>query len=141
MESSSKISTTFTERFTEYKDDGSYVNSSKDHLIETESTVPKLGVMLVGLGGNNGTTFTAGLLAHKHGVTWESKKGEHKPNFYGSFSQCATVRTGIKRTGEGKIEDVYTAVKDILPQVNPVDFEVTGWDISQHNLYEAAKRA
>ena len=27
--------------------------------------VPKLGVMLVGLGGNNGSTFTAGLIANK----------------------------------------------------------------------------
>lgn len=35
------------------------------HKIETEATVPKIGVMLVGLGGNNGTTFTAGILANK----------------------------------------------------------------------------
>lgn len=27
--------------------------------------VPKLGVMLVGLGGNNGTTLVAGILANK----------------------------------------------------------------------------
>lgn len=27
--------------------------------------VPKLGVMLVGLGGNNGTTLAAGILANK----------------------------------------------------------------------------
>jgi hypothetical protein len=26
--------------------------------------VPKLGVMLVGFGGNNGSTFTAGLIAN-----------------------------------------------------------------------------
>ena len=25
--------------------------------------------------------------------------------------------------------------------VNPVDFEVTGWDISKMNLYQACKRA
>ena len=25
--------------------------------------------------------------------------------------------------------------------VNPVDFNVSGWDISESNLYEAAKRA
>jgi myo-inositol-1-phosphate synthase len=31
--------------------------------------------MLVGLGGNNGTTFTAGILANKKGTTWETKTG------------------------------------------------------------------
>lgn len=35
------------------------------HRIETVNTVPKLGVMLVGLGGNNGSTFAAGILANK----------------------------------------------------------------------------
>ena len=30
--------------------------------------VTKLGIMLVGWGGNNGTTFTGGLLANKHGI-------------------------------------------------------------------------
>jgi myo-inositol-1-phosphate synthase len=42
--------------------------------------------MLVGLGGNNGSTFVAGLLANKLGVNWESKQGTMKPNFYGSFT-------------------------------------------------------
>ena len=31
----------------------------------TKRAVPKLGVMLVGWGGNNGTTLTAGVLANK----------------------------------------------------------------------------
>lgn len=35
------------------------------HRIETEATVPKVGVMLVGLGGNNGSTFVTGILANK----------------------------------------------------------------------------
>jgi myo-inositol-1-phosphate synthase len=32
--------------------------------------------MLVGWGGNNGTTFTGGLLANKHNLKWFNKKGE-----------------------------------------------------------------
>lgn len=35
------------------------------HEIKTRAKVPKIGVMLVGLGGNNGSTFTAGILANK----------------------------------------------------------------------------
>ena len=37
----------------------------REHTIVTERKVPKLGVMLVGLGGNNGSTFVAGILANK----------------------------------------------------------------------------
>lgn len=38
--------------------------------------VPKLGIMLVGWGGNNGSTFTGGLLANQHKITWNTKEGE-----------------------------------------------------------------
>lgn len=58
--------------------------------------MPRLGVMLVGLGGNNGTTFTAGILANKKGTTWETKSGVQHPNFYGSFTQSATTHVGYK---------------------------------------------
>lgn len=37
----------------------------QEKVIRTELKVPKLGVMLVGLGGNNGSTFTAGILANR----------------------------------------------------------------------------
>ena len=45
------------------------------HEIKTKKAVPKVGVMLVGLGGNNGSTFTAGILANKKNQTWETKEG------------------------------------------------------------------
>lgn len=85
-----EISHSFTERFNLYKEDGSFEKQEKQHTISTSSQVPKLGLLMVGLGGNNGSTLTAGLLAHKHNVSWESKTGIHKPNFYGSFTQSAT---------------------------------------------------
>tara|TARA_B110000305_G_C19080355_1_gene465916 strand:- start:475 stop:651 length:177 start_codon:yes stop_codon:yes gene_type:complete len=56
------------------------------HTIETRATVPKLGVMLVGLGGNNGSTMTAGILANKKKTSWETKAGIQHPNFHGSFT-------------------------------------------------------
>ena len=49
---------------------------SKKHVIETQRHVPKLGVMLVGLGGNNGSTFVAGILANKKKLMWETKQGQ-----------------------------------------------------------------
>jgi len=42
--------------------------------------------MLVGLGGNNGSTFTAGILANKFKQSWESKRDFEEPNFHGSFT-------------------------------------------------------
>lgn len=41
----------------------------------TEKHVPRLGVMLVGWGGNNGTTVTAAVLANKLGLTWRTNTG------------------------------------------------------------------
>jgi myo-inositol-1-phosphate synthase len=97
--------------------------------------------MMIGLGGNNGSTLTASLLAHKHKITWETKEGIHTPNFYGSFTQSATCRTGIRQFADGKIQDVYTPISKLIPMVNPVEIEVTGWDISKKNLFESCKRA
>ena len=110
--------------------------------IVTERKVPRLGVMLVGLGGNNGSTFTAGVLANKNNLTWATRNGEQSANFYGSFTQSATTHCGFKfneKTGE--LQDVFKNINTILPMVNPVDFDICGWDISGANLYEAAKRA
>ncbi len=68
------------------EDEKSYKNVQKEHAIMTKKHVPKLGVMLVGLGGNNGSTFVAGLLANKKKLEWETKTGIHTSNFYGSFT-------------------------------------------------------
>ena len=68
------------------EDEQSFKNVVKEHTITTEKKVPKLGVMLVGLGGNNGSTFVAGLIANQKKIEWRSKTGIQKANFYGSFT-------------------------------------------------------
>jgi len=104
--------------------------------------VPKLGVMLVGLGGNNGSTFTAGILANSKKMSWETKRGIETANFYGSFTQSATTHVGYKYDEKTKrLEDVFKPINEIMPMVNPCDFDISGWDISGLNLFEAAKRA
>ena len=98
--------------------------------------------MLVGLAGNNGSTFTAGVLANRHSLEWETKNGTQKANFHGSFTQSATSHVGFKFDQEsGKLQDVYKPIKELLPMANPVDFEIGGWDISNVNLFEAMKRS
>ena len=49
--------------------------------IRTKRQVPKLGLMLVGWGGNNGSTVTAALLANKLQLVWETKEGMQKANW------------------------------------------------------------
>lgn len=48
---------------------------SQTLFFKTERNVPRVGVMLVGLGGNNGSTVAAGILANKHNITWNTKVG------------------------------------------------------------------
>ncbi|XP_068020969.1 inositol-3-phosphate synthase 1 [Melanerpes formicivorus] len=102
----------------------------------TARQVPRLGVMLVGWGGNNGTTVTAAVLANKLGLSWMTKTGHKKANYYGSLLQASTVCLGTGPTG-----DVYVPFRDLLPMVHPNDIVFDGWDISSLNLAEAMRRA
>lgn len=137
-----KITTNYQERYTEFKEDGTFENIVKEHTLTTGKSVPKLGLMIVGLGGNNGSTLTAGLLANKLGTTWETKRGIMTPNYYGSFTQSATTHCGYKLNAKtNQLEDVCKPINEILPMVNPNDIIVNGWDISGKNLYESCKRA
>ena len=45
------------------------------YTFRTERQVPRLGCMLVGWGGNNGSTITASVLANKLGLSWDTKQG------------------------------------------------------------------
>uniref|UniRef100_A0AAQ5YD18 inositol-3-phosphate synthase n=1 Tax=Amphiprion ocellaris TaxID=80972 RepID=A0AAQ5YD18_AMPOC len=102
----------------------------------TERQVPQLGVMLVGWGGNNGTTVTAAVLANKLGLTWRTKTGEKKANYYGSLLQASTVCIGSGLEGE-----VNVPFRDLLPMVHPNDIVFDGWDISAKDLGGAMERA
>ena len=103
---------------------------------KTDLRVPKVGLMLVGLGGNNGTTVTAGVLANKKGLSWETREGVKQANYLGSLTQSSVVRLG--NLG-GK--EVHAPFKAMLPLVEPNEVVIGGWDINKKNLGEAMKRA
>lgn len=107
------------------------------YTFRTEKRVPRVGCMLVGWGGNNGTTVTAAVLANKMGLTWHTKEGQQAANFYGSITQASTVCLGTAPDGS----DVFIPFKDLLPMLDPLDIAFDGWDISGHNLADAMKRA
>lgn len=102
----------------------------------TERRVPRMGVMLVGWGGNNGTTVTAAVLANKLNLTWRTKTGMKKANYFGSLLQASTVCLGSGPEGE-----VNVLLRDLLPMVHPNDIVFDGWDISSMDLGSAMERA
>lgn len=108
-----------------------------EYVFKTERKVPKTGVLIVGLGGNNGTTVTGGLLAHKLGLKWNTKEGERTPDFLGSITQASTCKLGIDQQGN----DIFVPMKSMVPLVSPEELVVSGWDISSMNLGDAMKRA
>nr|XP_022906685.1 inositol-3-phosphate synthase [Onthophagus taurus] len=105
--------------------------------IRTERKVPKLGVMLVGWGGNNGSTFTAGIIANKLGLSWPTKRGMQLANWFGSVTQASTIRLGQDENDQ----DYHIPLKNLVPMVNPDDIIIDGWDISALNIADAMERA
>lgn len=90
-----------------------------------------LGVLLVGLGGNNGTTFFTSLSAHRNNISWKDHTGKIcKPDWLGS-----TVMSGTFDSLHGKT--IYESYKF----ESPADIVVGGWDISGKNMSEAVQRA
>ncbi len=92
--------------------------------------------MLVGWGGNNGSTITAGVLANKHNIRWNTKSGEQVPDYFGSVTQASTVRLGATPDGQ----QIYVPFKNLLPMVDPNNIVFGGWDISNVDLYNSMKR-
>lgn len=103
----------------------------------TARQVPRLGVMLVGWGGNNGSTLTAAVLANRLRLSWPTRTGRKEANYYGSLTQAGTLNLGLDAEGQ----EVYVPFRALLPMVAPNDLVFDGWDISSLNLAEAMRRA
>jgi len=104
---------------------------------KTELNVPKVGLMMVGWGGNNGSTLTASIIANRRNITWRTKDGVKSPNYFGSVVQASTLKLGVDANGN----DYYIPFNHILPMVHPNDLVLGGWDISSFNLAQAMERA
>ena len=105
---------------------------------KVDRKIGKVGLMLVGWGGNNGSTVTAGVIANRRGLTWETREGKKAANYYGSVLMGSTIKLG---TDAETSEEVYIPFHDVLPMVHPNDFIIGGWDINGMNLADAMDRA
>ncbi len=137
----SEIQSKYTYRTTLVSSEGGkYVATPRETVYDfkVDRKIPKLGVMLVGWGGNNGSTVTAGIIANRRGLVWETREGPRAANYYGSVIMSSTMKLG---TDAKTLKDVNIPFHDVLPMVHPNDLVIGGWDISSMNLAAAMDRA
>ena len=82
-----KYTADYIESSYNYQDTKLYKNAEKNtwlvepiergFVFRTHRKVPKLGIMLIGWGGNNGSTLTAGLIANRENMKWETLKSKY----------------------------------------------------------------
>lgn len=121
-------------------EDGKYIVKPKETVYDfkVDRKVGKVGMMLVGWGGNNGTTVTAGIIANRRKLVWDTREGPRAANYYGSVIMASTMKLGTNaKTGK----EINIPFHDVLPMVHPNDLVIGGWDISGMNLAEAMDRA
>jgi len=129
------MKTSYINRYTKI-DDNDNININEDVLdIEViKKPDKKIGVMIIGIGGNNGSTFTAGLIAYNKKLQWENKDGIHNIEFLGSLAEFGSVNIGYKKN-----KPYMKLIKDMVPIIELKDIIIGGWDISSDNLYTACK--
>lgn len=137
-----EINTKYTYRTTSVSKtpEGKYVAVPKetDYNFKVDRKVGKVGMMLVGWGGNNGTTLTAGIIANRDKLSWDTREGKRAANYYGSLVMGSTIKLG---TDPSTGEEINVPFHDMLPMVHPNDLAIGGWDISGLNLADSMDRA
>ena len=120
--------------------DGKYIATPKETVYDfkVDRKVGKVGMMLVGWGGNNGTTVTAGIIANRKKMVWDTREGKRAANYYGSVVMGSTIKLGTEaKTGK----EINIPFHDVLPMVHPNDLVIGGWDISGLDMAAAMDRA
>ena len=106
-------------------DDGSVTQKTNEFELKVDSKLPKTGLMLVGWGGNNGTTLTAALAANRRKLSWQTREGVQKANWLGSVLFSSTANVGVDTKGN----NVYRRLHDLAPMLDPDNLVIGGWDI------------
>jgi myo-inositol-1-phosphate synthase len=93
--------------------------------IKIQKPEGKLGVLIVGMSGAVSTTFIAGTLSVRKGLSLP----------IGSVTQLGTIRLGKRN------ENRFPKIKDIVPLADLKDIVFGGWDIQDENAYESCQIA
>ncbi|KAK0393511.1 hypothetical protein QR680_000245 [Steinernema hermaphroditum] len=107
-----------------------------NYQFQTKLTPARTGLLLVGLGGNNGSTVVGSTIANREQMSWRTRNGVQTANYLGSITQSTVVHLGF----DGQ-EQVSVPFNSIIPMVDPNNLIIDGWDINKANLYEAMLRA
>jgi myo-inositol-1-phosphate synthase len=78
----------------------------------------RAGLLIVGLGGNNGVTLLAGKLSNAQSLEWESREGPRGANLFGCITQVGAL----------------AAQHDFVPLA---DVAIGGWDVRPTRLGDA----
>ena len=91
-----------------------------------DASPKKIGILIVGLGGNNGVTLLAGYLANKRSLKWETAAVGRvsSPNWNGCITQLEPRGGGVGFKGRFPLSDAGKAA-------------VGGWDIRPTPLGDA----
>lgn len=82
--------------------------------------------------------MTAGIIANRLGLSWDTREGKQSANYYGSMVMSSTVKLG---TDSQSGKEIYVPFNNLLPMVHPNDLVIGGWDISGMNIAESMDRA
>ncbi|GER47603.1 inositol-3-phosphate synthase [Striga asiatica] len=82
---------------------------------KTDSSVPKLGVMLVGWGGNNGTTLTGGVIANREEFKEKNKVDKVVVLWTANTERYSNVVVGLNDTVESLMASVDRNEAEISP--------------------------
>ncbi|TMS33229.1 hypothetical protein L596_000991 [Steinernema carpocapsae] len=107
-----------------------------NYKFQTQLTPGRTGLLLVGLGGNNGSTVVGATIANREQMFWRTRNGVQTANYYGSITQSTTVHLGYDGDSQ-----VHVPFNSIVPMVDPNNLIIDGWDINNANLYDAMLRA
>jgi len=129
------MKTSYIHNYVNVIDDTTFEIQNQNINIEIKSpSSENVGVMIVGLCGNNGSTLTSSLIAHNNKISWETKDGTYNIDFLGSLYEYGNIHIGYHNN-----KPFTKLIKDMVPFVKLNQIVVGGWDICEENLYESCK--
>ena len=104
-----------------------YIGDNTPHPLTTMTSCDKkIGILTIGLGGNNGVTLLAGYIANRDGLEWETQKERMSANWYGCITQIPP------RGQHGGV-----GFKGRFPLANVANAALGGWDVRPTPLGQA----